>query len=181
MKHERLSRVAGRVGSNILIVTALCLSFSTTHAQSQAGGFVVDPKSGCKVWNPHPQSNETVSWSGGCIDGMAQGVGTLQWLNNNKPYEKDEGEWIRGQQSGRGTQVWASGRYDGDLLNGEPQGRGAMTLQSERYEGDFRNGKPNGIGTLTSLEGLFQGNWRDGCLVGDKRRIAFGVSSSTCR
>jgi MORN repeat protein len=165
----------------LLLVLALWLGCSAAGAQSQAGDFVADAKSGCKVWNPHPQSNETVSWSRGCVDGLAQGSGSLQWLNNNKPYEKDEGEWNKGQQSGRGKQVWSSGRYDGDILNGEPHGQGAMTLLSARYEGEFRNGKPNGPGTVTNLEGVFKGNWKDGCLVGDKRRIAFGVPSSTCR
>ncbi len=66
-------------------------------------------------------------------------------------------------------------------MNGEPQGQGVLTLQSARYEGDFCNGKPNGAGTVTNLEGVFKGNWKNGCLAGDKRRIAFGVPSSTCR
>jgi hypothetical protein len=105
----------------------------------------------------------------------------LQWLNNKKPYEKDEGEWNQGRQSGRGSQDWSSGRYDGELQNGEPHGRGVLTLQSARYEGEFRNGKPNGAGTVTNLEGVFKGSWKEGCLVGDTRRIAFGVPSSTCR
>jgi hypothetical protein len=171
-----MSRRAG----NAVAAAALWLSLSAALAQSQAGGFVVDLESGCKVWNPHPQPNETVNWSGNCINGLAQGPGTLQWLNNGKPYEKDEGEWSEGRQFGRGTQDWGSGRYDGELVNGEPQGRGALTLQSARYEGEFRSGKPNGSGTVTNLEGVFKGVWKNGCLVGNKRRIAFGVSSSTC-
>jgi len=166
----------------ISLASALWLCKSSVHAQPlQPGSFVADPNSGCKVWNPHPEPNESVSWSGGCVDGLAQGPGSLQWLNNNRPYEKDEGEWNKGQQSGRGTQVWSLGRYDGDIQNGEPHGQGAMTLQSARYEGEFRNGRPNGSGTVTNLDGIFKGNWKDGCLVGDKRRIAFSVSSSTCR
>ncbi|PMZ86329.1 hypothetical protein C1X95_30790, partial [Pseudomonas sp. FW306-2-11AD] len=53
-------------------------------------------------------------------------------------------------------------------------------LLRARYEGDFRNGKPNGVGTATTLEGVFQGVWKDGCLTDGKRKMAFGVSSSTC-
>ncbi len=165
----------------VLFASALRLSCSAAHAQPQAGDFVVDAKSGCKVWNPHPQSNETVNWSGGCVNGLAQGRGSLQWLNNNKPYEKDQGEWNEGRQSGRGTQDWSTGRCDGELVNGEPQGQGVLTLQSARYVGEFRNGKPNGAGTVTNLAGVFKGNWKDGCLSGDKREIAFAVPSSTCR
>ena len=115
------------------------------------------------------------------MNGLAQGPGSLQWLNNNKPYEKDEGEWNEGRQSGHGTQDWSSGRYDGELVNGEPQGRGVLTLPNSRYEGEFRDGKPNGSGTVTNLLGIFSGKWKEGCLDGDKRKIAFGVPSSTCR
>jgi len=166
---------------NAMVAGALWLTLSTALAQPLAGGFVADPKSGCKVWNPHPQPNETFNWSGGCVKGLAQGPGSLQWLNNGKPYEKDHGEWNEGRQFGRGTQDWGSGRYDGDLVNGEPQGRGVLTLQSARYDGEFRGGKPNGSGTVTNLEGVFKGFWKNGCLVDEKRRIAFGVPSSTCR
>jgi hypothetical protein len=97
----------------VLFASALGLSFSAVHAQAQAGDFIADD----------------------CVNGLAQGPGSLQWLNNNKPYEKDQGEWNEGRQSGRGTQGWSSGRYDGELLNGEPHGRGVLTLQSARYEG----------------------------------------------
>ena len=165
----------------MLLACALWLAAAVAHAQSQVGGFVADPESGCKVFNPHPQSNESVKWSGGCVDGLAQGPGSLQWFDNGRPYEKDQGEWTQGRQSGRGSQDWKGGRYDGELVNGEPQGRGVLTLRSSRYEGEFRNGKPNGAGTVTSLEGLFKGTWKDGCLEGDRRRIAFSVPTSSCR
>jgi hypothetical protein len=168
--------------ATILFASAVWLCDAPVFAQSlQPGSFVADPKSGCKVWNPHPQADESAIWSGVCADGFAQGAGNLQWVHNGRPYEKDEGEWNKGQQSGRGTQNWSSGHYEGELLNGEPRGQGALTLLGARYEGEFRDGKPNGTGTLTNLQGVFTGNWKDGCLVGDKRKIAFSVSSSTCR
>jgi hypothetical protein len=50
-----------RIG-RVVFASALWLSFSAAFAQSsQAGDFVADAKSGCKVWNPHPQPNETVN------------------------------------------------------------------------------------------------------------------------
>ncbi|MGA2291540.1 hypothetical protein [Bradyrhizobium sp.] len=167
--------------ATISFVATALLCHSAVYAQSlQSGSFVADSNNGCKVWNPHPQSNESVTWSGACANGFAQGGGNLQWVHDGKPYEKDEGEWNEGRQSGRGSQDWSLGRYDGEIVNGEPQGRGVLKLRSSRYEGEFRNGKPNGTGAVTSPEGFFKGNWKDGCLEGDKRRIAFGVPSSTC-
>ena len=41
----------------------------------------------CSVWNDNPQSNITVTWSGACVDGKAQGRGTQVWRSLN------EGEW----------------------------------------------------------------------------------------
>src|ERR1700676_5352369 len=101
------------VGS-VLFASALWLSLSAVYAQPHSGDFVADTKSRCKVWNPHPQPNETVNWSGGCVNGLAQGSGNLQWLRNDKPYEKDEGEWNGGRQWGRGRQEWCRGGYGGD-------------------------------------------------------------------
>jgi hypothetical protein len=158
------------------------LSWSVAFGQApQTGDYVPDPDGGCKVFNPHPVAGETVHWSGGCVDGLAQGRGSLQWLHGGKLSERDDGDWNQGRQSGRGTQNWGSGHYEGELLNGEPNGHGVMTLQSSRYEGEFRNGKPNGEGAVTNLQGVFKGKWRDGCLTVEKRRITFAVSSSTCR
>ena len=165
-------------------ISLLCVWLSCSAAFGQAaqtGSYVVDPDSGCKVFNPHPMAGETVHWSGGCADGLAQGAGSLQWLHGGKPSEKDDGEWSQGRQSGKGTQDWFSGHYEGELLNGEPNGHGVMTLQSSRYEGGFRNGKPNGEGAVTNLQGMFKGKWKDGCLTDGKRKITFAVSSSTCR
>src|SRR5208282_1753919 len=34
---------------------------------------------GCKVWDSLPSANESVSWSGPCKDGYADGEGTLAW------------------------------------------------------------------------------------------------------
>jgi hypothetical protein len=184
MMDRTTKRLGKRTGARacILLASALWLIGSGAYGQtSKSGAFVSDATNGCKVWNPHPQPNETAAWTGACVDGLAQGAGSLQWLNNNKPYEKDQGEWNQGRQSGRGTQDWGSGRYEGELLNGEPHGRGVLTLQSARYAGEFSGGKPNGAGTVTNLEGLFKGIWKDGCLVGDRRKISFAVPSSTCR
>jgi len=176
-----LARMRGALATVLFVSSALLCHPAACAQPLQPGSFVVDPNNGCKIWNPHPQANESAIWSGACANGFAQGAGNLQWVHDGKPYEKDEGEWNAGKQSGRGTQVWSSGRYDGDLVNGEPHGRGVLTLRNARYEGEFRNGKPNGLGTVVGFQGVVQGNWKDGCLVGDKRKVGFSVPSSTCR
>ena len=177
MKVFWVKRVAGAIS-----VLWLWLGWSAAIGQAvPSGAFVADPESGCKVWNPHPETGETVHWLGSCVDGLADGKGKLEWLRNGVPSERDEGEWRLGRQTAQGVQQWSGGRYDGQLLNGEPNGHGAMTLQSSRYEGEFRNGKPNGDGAVTNYQGIFKGKWRDGCLTEGTQRMAFSVPSSTCR
>jgi hypothetical protein len=159
---------------------ALGLIVPVAASHAEAGGWILDTGAGCKVWNPHPQPNETLRWSGACPNGMAQGRGAVQWSKGNLPFETDEGEWREGRQSGFGTQVWPTGRYDGELVDGEPNGRGVLIVQGVRYDGALRNGKPNGFGTLTNMSGTFRGTWKDGCLQDQKQKAAFGVPLSAC-
>jgi MORN repeat len=160
--------------------TALMLAAPLAARCAEAGAWILDTGAGCKVWNPHPQPNETIRWTGACPNGMAQGHGAAQWFRGNLPFETDEGEWREGRQSGFGTQVWPTGRYDGELVDGEPDGRGVLIVQGVRYEGELRGGKPNGFGTLTNAGGTFRGTWRDGCLQDQKQKAAFGVPPSAC-
>lgn len=144
-----------------------------------AGDWVTD-KSGCRVWDPNPQLEESVTWSGSCANGRAEGQGIVRWLKGSIPFETDEGEWRDGRQAGKGVQTWSSGRYEGELSEGEPNGHGVLTVQKLRYEGDFRNGKPNGLGTLAAGSETMRGTWKDGCLQGP-RKASIGVPLSACR
>ena len=146
---------------------------------AETGAWALDTAQGCKVWNPHPQPNETVRWSGACANGFAQGRGAAQWFRGNLPFESDEGEWREGRQTGFGSQVWPSGRYDGEIVEGMPNGRGTLIVQGVRYEGEVRDGKPNGIGTLTNAAVTVRGFWKAGCLQ-EKQKVAFGVPLSAC-
>lgn len=179
--NEAIKQIIGR--SALLLMALGCSTAGNAQTKEPLmtpGAFVADPVSGCQVFNPHPTPGESVSWTGECVNGLAQGHGNLRWLRSTTVIETDEGQWNQGRQSGRGRQAWGSGSYEGELLNGEPSGHGIMNLLRGRYEGEFRNGKPNGMGTATTLEGVFQGIWKDGCLADGKRKLAFGVSSSNC-
>ena len=39
---------------------------------------------GCYLWNPAPQDNETVDWSGECSNGFAQGNGRVNWYGTGE-------------------------------------------------------------------------------------------------
>jgi hypothetical protein len=165
----------------LLISISLALAALAAAAESaDRGDWMVDARSGCKVWNPHPQPNEGVHWSGECKDGLAHGRGVVQWLRDNTPLERDEGEWHQGRQAGKAVQVWPTGRYEGEVANGEPHGTGVLTLATLRYEGQFRNGKANGSGTMVRANETFRGFWNDGCFRDGERRAAVAVPLSSC-
>ena len=69
---------------------------------------------GCYVWNPNPQPNETVTWTGQCAQGMAQGFGTTTWRYDG------------------GESVWTGRMVDGKM-------EGEWTYQDALY--CFRNGE----------------------------------------
>ena len=161
---------------------AILFCFLITAARcARAGEWTTDQKSGCQVWNPNPQLEESVAWSGTCTAGRAEGHGSVRWSKADSLMETDEGEWHDGRQVGPGSQSWPTGRYDGQIADSEPNGRGVLTLQKLRYEGEFRDGKPNGTGTLTVGNDIVHGNWKDGCLQNAQRRAAIGVPLSACR
>jgi hypothetical protein len=164
------------VSGVIVLASLVC-----TGDGARAGTWVTDDKSGCQVWDPNPQIDEAVIWSGACSKGRAEGPGSVQWLKGKTVTETDKGEWRDGKQVGKGVQTWSTGSYEGDLSGGEPNGRGVLMLQKLRYEGEFRDGKPNGVGTLTQGSETVDGTWKDGCLQGGPRKASIGIPLSACR
>ena len=149
-------------------------------AIAYAGDWIADAKSGCKVWNPQPSGGEAVHWAGACKDGFADGKGVLEWLRGGNAYERDEGSWRGGKQTGEGAQTWPGGQYKGEFSESMPHGKGVLTAGDARYQGAFLNGKPNGKGVLTNASGTFDGTWADGCFNDGKRRASFGGSVQSC-
>ncbi|MBS0548662.1 MAG: hypothetical protein JSR24_12985, partial [Proteobacteria bacterium] len=42
--------------------------------------WIIDPTTKCKVANAFPSAAETITWSGPCKDGYAEGQGVAQWF-----------------------------------------------------------------------------------------------------
>ena len=51
--------------------------------------WIVADNQPCRVYNPYPEPGESVTWSGGCVDGKAEGEGQLVWrsADSTKTYE----------------------------------------------------------------------------------------------
>lgn len=56
---------------------------------------------GCLIWNPKPQPQETVTWSGRCRDGTAHGPGVARWTKAGRPSQVDTVTLVDGKRHGR--------------------------------------------------------------------------------
>ena len=103
----------------------------------------------CYVWNPNLQPDETVTWTGACSGGLAQGTGTLT------------GVWDSGKQTSESTGLLQDGKLYGHWVLRDANG--------DVGEGPYVEGEWHGDWVLrfadgTVLEGPFvegkrQGHW----------------------
>ena len=78
---------------------------------------------GCYLWNPFPVDNETVSWSGECSGGFAQGRGEETWYQNGEVSFTVSGVNQGGKPEGFSVISDSDGsRSEGPYLDGEQHG-----------------------------------------------------------
>ncbi|MBP7064747.1 MAG: hypothetical protein KBB36_11310 [Ferrovibrio sp.] len=119
---------------------------------TQMPGFIVDAENGCATSNPIPRLGETIRWSGDCANGLLHGQGTLLWLRDGKPRERNEGSFLAGELDGQASTTFA----DGTLLVGQYR-RGIR-------HGEFILRRPNGA-TIRAV-------YADGALISERQMEA---------
>ena len=106
-----------------IIIATAAIAFVAFQAVAQKGNpappdWITTTNKPCKVWNPEPQPDESVTWSGPCKDGFASGRGLLLWTENGKPDVVFDGEYANGKRNGHGVLITADGkRVEGEWLN----------------------------------------------------------------
>ncbi len=149
------------------VFLGLLLGLSAACANAE-DGWIAD-KNGCKIANPSPKPGETVTWSGPCADGFAQGQGVVQWFEGGRPGVTYEGSLTRGTASGQGKLTMPDGAtYEGGWLDGKQYGSGKYSAPGgARYEGEWKEGAPNGRGIMHGASGeVMDGIWKSGTYVG---------------
>lgn len=171
----------------IRVLLLIVLAFGSLPALAQTpqkGGWIADSTTGCKVWNPAPEPNEAIAWSGACTDGFARGQGVVQWFKDGQANDRFEGEYLDGRRNGHGVFTWANrDRYDGGFSDDNRAGRGVFTwAKGDRYEGEFRDNKPNGRGKMTTADGkTYAGTWKNGCYEKETfRLLLFSLKEEVC-
>lgn len=141
-----------KVQAVIAIAAILVASQAVAQREAPKPDWITTTNQPCKVWNPEPQPDESVTWSGDCTDGFATGKGVLRWTEDGKPDVV----------------------FDGEYRNGKRNGHGVLTTpDGEIFDGEYRNDKRNGHGVLTTPDGeKHEGVWvNDELLTGDEGPI----------
>ena len=119
----------------------------TGRASSEGCWMEISNHAGCYLWNPFPQDDETVSWSGDCSGGFAYGQGETTWYENGVVSETDVGPRGGGKPEG----FWVirdpdGSRSEGPYVNGERHGAWTYYDENGNELGEIRyeNGRPIG-------------------------------------
>ena len=100
---------------------------------------------GCHLWNPGLAAGATVTWSGECSAGYAQGAGRVHWRYDDGQ-QTWEGTYVDGKEHGN----WVGRESDGDVAEGfyvSGQRQGIWTwwfTNGNVAEVPWVNGKRNG-------------------------------------
>jgi hypothetical protein len=135
---------------NIIVTTILlCFVSFISLGQSSGGGYVIDIRTGCKVWTDYHSPSVSASWSGDCKDKLATGFGTLVWFYEGKETAQYVGNMQQGNPHGNGKYSWSNGyvqegnyfqgqflNLDGDYLKRVEKNALAFPDKNDLYVGD---------------------------------------------
>ena len=110
---------------------------------------------GCRILELNPLPHESITWSGGCVNGLADGEGKLSWRLKEVPNGTYTGAMSAGELSGTGVLTYANGaHYEGGFYANQFDGQGAYTFPGgARFEGDFVEGLSTRHGHLVLTDG----------------------------
>ena len=122
---------------------------------------------GCHVWNGNLQPDETVTWSAGCADGLAEGDGTVTWRYGDGKSETNTGRLQTGKMHGHWVLRLANGGVqEGSFVHGKKHGHWILrTALGGVQEGPIVDGKKHGHWVLR----FFYGEVHEGSYVDDKQ------------
>ncbi|MCG8492050.1 MAG: hypothetical protein MI743_10580, partial [Sneathiellales bacterium] len=164
-----------RIQSVICLTAGILVLSTAALVKAEISQYLpLDPvhQAGCKImhWTV-PSQNEKVSWSGGCLNGFAEGEGEAKfWYDNPEHGENHsfiglikKGEFQYGQLR-TGKRLY----YEGSIFLGRIEGKGTFYFRNgDRIDGHFFGGKADGAGVLVKKDGTrYAGKFSSGSLNG---------------
>ena len=157
------------------------------RAAGAACWMAISQRTGCHVWNPGLALGATVTWTGDCAGGFAQGMGTLTWVwDGNRQTAtgrledgRRNGHWVfrypdgyvqegpmaDDVRNGHWILRYADGNvWEGPNVNGERNGRWVIRYADGTVgEGAFVDGNADGTWIFRGADGTVEERvFRDG-------------------
>jgi|GEM_PF-3391852 len=136
------------------VIIAILLISSPSWAQSTSRYQKIENRD-CEIWNPNPLPNETINWTGKCVDGKGSGKGIIAWGNvvDGKARVSVSDVTLKsGKHQGYGEHFSASGRnvkvtYDeGKRITTNDLNYGNSFEQRSRAKEEIKNADiPHGL------------------------------------
>jgi hypothetical protein len=140
----------------------LSASAETSNNPGSNGQWLKD--GACALFSADAHPGDTVSWTGTCVDGFAEGLGTATFTHDGQA-QSFTATFTHGViPDGHVITRWGTGwSYDGDAVGGRFNGPGILiTDTSDRFEGRWTDGKLTGFGVLLRPNGeRYAGDWKD--------------------
>jgi hypothetical protein len=159
----------------LLALASLCMAGTALAAKAPVPELT--GPTGCKIVNPAPREDESITWSGACQDGFAAGEGKLLWLQSGVTIASYDGAVLRGLPNGGGIRKYADGSvYMGKFADGKADGQGRYTAANgDNYVGSWKAGMRDGIGSQSYASGgRYDGNWKADQFDGAGRAVYTG-------
>jgi len=129
---------------------------------SKSGSWLKDGD--CSLFSAVATPGDNVKWTGACVDGLAEGIGTATFTHDGQS-QSFTAIFVHGViPDGHIITRWGQGwSYDGETIAGRFNGAGILTTNtSDRFEGVWTDGKMNGFGILRRPNGeRYAGDWKD--------------------
>jgi hypothetical protein len=118
----------------------------------------------CSLFSAGAGPGDTVQWTGACVGGYAEGLGTATFSHDGQT-QSFTAYFVHGViPDGHVITRWGKGwSYDGETVGGRFNGPGILTTDSsDRFDGHWNDGKMNGFGVLLRANGeRYFGDWKD--------------------
>jgi hypothetical protein len=159
-----MSGIAKAMLAAALLNCGLLTAWATDISTGQGGSGEWLKDGACALFSANAHLGDSVSWTGGCVDGYAQGLGTATFTHDGQA-QSFTANFVHGViPDGHVITRWGQGwSYDGETVAGRFNGAGILTTDaSDRFDGQWRNGKMTGFGVLLRANGeRYAGDWKD--------------------
>jgi hypothetical protein len=143
-------------------LAAALLNCGLLNASADSSGWLKDGP--CALFGTDAGPGDTVSWTGPCVDGYAEGLGTATFTHDGQA-QSFTAIFVHGAiPDGHVITRWGQGwSYDGETVGGRFNGTGILTTDtSDRFDGQWSDGKMNGFGVLLRANGeRYAGDWKN--------------------